>query len=182
MNSLANYLRTKKVYLQKNNRMQLIIYLLIYPILWLISILPFPVLYLFSDFVYFLTYHLIGYRKKTVRGNLSLALPHLSDKERLLIEKKFYSHLCDLFLEMIKTLTISRKEIDKRFVFTNMETYLELEKKGKSIALLMAHYGSYEWSVSINHHINFKGFAIYKKLANKYLDKLVMDIILKFRK
>ena len=83
--------------------MQLIIYLLIYPILWLISILPFPVLYLFSDFVYFLTYHLIGYRKKTVRKNLAIALPHLSDKERLLIEKKFYSHLCDLFLEMIKT-------------------------------------------------------------------------------
>ena len=48
-----------------------------------------------------------------------------------------------------------------------METYLELEKKGKSIALLMAHYGSYEWSVSINHHINFKGFATLKSKSYK---------------
>jgi KDO2-lipid IV(A) lauroyltransferase len=161
--------------------MQLIIYLLIYPILWLISILPFPVLYLFSDFVYFLTYHLIGYRKKTVRGNLSLALPHLSDKERLLIEKKFYSHLCDLFLEMVKTLTISRKEIEKRYTFSNMDVYYDLEKKEKSIALLCAHYASYEWAVSMNYHTNFKGYGVYKKLANPYFDKLVRKIRSKFK-
>ncbi len=161
--------------------MQLIIYLLIYPILWLISILPFPVLYFFSDFVYFLTYHLIGYRKKTVRKNLAIALPHLSDKERLLIEKKFYSHLCDLFLEMIKTLTISRTEIEKRYTFSNMDVYYDLEKKEKSIALLCAHYASYEWAVSMNYHINFKGYGVYKKLANPYFDKLVRKIRSKFK-
>ena len=64
-----------------------------------------------------------------VRQNLALALPHLSDKERNIIEKKFYSHMCDLYLEMIKTLSISRKEIEKRYVFTNMEVYHQLEKK-----------------------------------------------------
>ena len=161
--------------------MQLIIYLLIYPILWLISILPFPVLYLFSDFVYFLTYHLIGYRKKTVRKNLIIALPHLSNKERLLIEKKFYSHLCDLFLEMIKTLTISRTEIEKRYTFSNMDVYYDLEKKEKSIALLCAHYASYEWAVSMNYYTNFKGYGVYKKLANPYFDKLVRKIRSKFK-
>jgi len=161
--------------------MQLIIYLLIYPILWLISILPFPVLYLFSDFVYFLTYHLIGYRKKTVRKNLAIALPHLSNKERLLIEKKFYSHLCDLFLEMIKTLTISRTEIEKRYTFSNMDVYYDLEKKEKSIALLCAHYASYEWAVSMNYYTNFKGYGVYKKLANPYFDKLVRKIRSKFK-
>ena len=56
-----------------------------------------------------------------------------------------------------------------------------LEKKGKSIALLIAHYGSYEWSISMNHHINFLGFGIYKKIANKYFDKLVRDIRSKFK-
>jgi KDO2-lipid IV(A) lauroyltransferase len=64
-----------------------------------------------------------------------MALPHLSDKERLIIEKKSYHHLCDMYLETIKTMSISRKELDKRFVFTNLQTYLDLEKKGKSIVL-----------------------------------------------
>ncbi|MFI0427669.1 MAG: lysophospholipid acyltransferase family protein [Flavobacterium sp.] len=161
--------------------MQLLIYLLLYPILWLISILPFPIFYLFSDFVYFLTYNLIGYRKKVVRANIALALPHLSEKERLNIEKKFYSHLCDMFLEMIKTLTISQKEVEKRFTFTNLEVYHELEKQNKSIALLCAHYASYEWVVSMNYHITYKGFGIYKKIANPYFDKLVKQIRSKFK-
>ena len=161
--------------------MQLLVYILIYPILWIISILPFPVFYLLSDFVYFLTYNIIGYRKKVVRDNIKLALPHLSDKERLTIEKKFYSHMCDMFLEMIKTISISQKEIEKRFTFSNMDVYYDLEKKNKSIALMCAHYASYEWVVSMNYHINCKGFGIYKKLSNPYFDKLVKRIRSKFK-
>lgn len=161
--------------------MHFLLFLLVYPLLWLISILPFPILYLLSDGVYVIVYHVVGYRKKTVRQNIAIAFPNLSTAERLEIEKKSYHHLCDMFLEMAKTMTISRNEIDKRFVFTNMQTYLDLEKKGKSIALLMAHYASYEWSVSINYHSDFQGYAIYKKLSNKYLDKLVRDIRSKFK-
>lgn len=161
--------------------MQFLIYLLVYPILWLISILPFPILYLFSDFVYFLIYRVIGYRKKTVRENIALALPHLSEQERLIIEKKSYHHLCDMFLEMIKTMSISEKEINKRFSYTNLDVYLDLEKKGKSIALMCAHYASYEWVLSMNNHITFKGYGIYKKIANPYFDKLVKNIRAKFK-
>ena len=161
--------------------MQFLLYLILYPILWIISILPFPILYLVSDFVYVVVYYIIGYRKKTVRENLTLAFPNLSKEELLKIEKKSYHHLCDTFLEMIKTMTISREEMNKRYVFTNMEVYLNLEKKGKSIALMCAHYASYEWAVSMNHHINFIGYGIYKKIANKYFDKLVRDIRSKFK-
>ena len=161
--------------------MQYLVYLLVYPLLWSISILPFPLLYLFSDFVYVVMYYVIGYRKKTVRGNLALAFPHLTAKERLAIEKKSYRHLCDMFLEMIKTMTISKEEMDRRFKFTNLEVYKELEKQPKSIALMIGHYATYEWVISMNRHISFKGFAIYKKLANPHFDKLVRDIRSKFQ-
>jgi len=167
--------------LHKIISMQLLVFILLYPILWLISMLPFRLLYLFSDGVYVLVYRVIGYRKKIVRNNIAMALPHLSDAERLQIEKKFYHHMCDMFLEMIKTMTISRAELDKRYTFTNIDLYLELEKKQKSIAVLMAHYASYEWAISMNNIINFEGFAIYKKIANKYFDKLVRDIRSKFK-
>ena len=160
--------------------MQFLLYILIYPFLWSISILPFRILYIVSDGVYILTYYIIGYRKKTVRENLALALPHLSEKERLVIEKKSFRHMCDVFLEMIKTLTISKSEIDKRYVFKNLEVYSNLEKKGKSIALLCAHYASYEWAVSMNSKADFESYAIYKKINNRYFDKLVRTIRSKF--
>ncbi len=143
--------------------------------------LPFRVLYFFSDFVYLIVYYIIGYRKTTVRENLALALPHLSDAERLIIEKKSYHHLCDMFLEMIKTMTISKKELAERFVFTNLEVYQKLEEQHKSIAMMLAHYASYEWVISMNAYVNFKGYAIYKKIANPYFDKLVRAIRSKFK-
>lgn len=161
--------------------MRFIVYLLVYPFLWCISMLPFRLLYLFSDFTYLIVYYIIGYRKKTVRENLALAFHNLSAEERLVIEKKSFRHLCDIFLEMIKTMTISKKEISKRFVFTNLEVYKKLEEKEKSIAMMLAHYASYEWVISMNYYVNFSAIAIYKKIANPYFDKLVRDIRSRFK-
>lgn len=160
--------------------MQRIAYYIIYPFLWMISILPFPLFYFLSDCICFLTYRVIGYRKKTVRENLVLALPHLTVKERLKVEAKFYQHMCDLFLEMIKTMTISKKEMQKRFRFTNLELMHEYEQKNKSIVLFYAHYASWEWSIILGTFIKFKGYGIYKKIRNPYFDKLVKDIRSKF--
>lgn len=160
--------------------MQFLIFILAYPFLWIISILPFPIFYLLSDIVYFIVYYIIGYRKKTVRANLALALPHLNDKERLVIEKKSYHHLCDMFMEMIKTMTISSEEMNKRFIITNLAVIKEYEKKGKSIMLIASHYASWEWLITLNQKLSFQGVGVYKKLANKYFDKLVRDIRSKY--
>ena len=87
--------------------MQGLVFWLIYPILWLISILPFRLFYMVSDMVYILVYNIIGYRKKTVRENLELVFPEKSKSEINSIQKKFYKHMCDMFLEMIKSISIS---------------------------------------------------------------------------
>lgn len=160
--------------------MQLLVFIIAYPFLWIVSILPFPIFYFLSDCVYLLVYHVIGYRKKVVRANLALALPHLTAKERLQIEKKSYHHLCDMFLEMVKTMTISSAEMNKRFVVTNLEVMTDLEKKGKSIMLIASHYASWEWLLSFNQKVSLKGIGVYKKLANKHFDKLVRDIRSKY--
>lgn len=161
--------------------MQLFFYILYYPLLLIVSYLPFRLLYILSDFLFFIMYYVIGYRKKVVSYNLKLALPHLTDDERKIIERKSFQHLCDMFLETMKTMSITPKQIEKRFVFKNIEVYHDLEKEGKSIALMCAHYASYEWVVSLNKKINFKGYAIYKKISNKYFDKLIRDIRSKFK-
>jgi KDO2-lipid IV(A) lauroyltransferase len=124
-------------------------------------------LYLFSDFVCFFVYTIFGYRKKVVRENIALTLPHLSEKERLNIEKKFYHYMCDMFLEMVKTMSISQKEMEERFVFTNLDLYLDLEKKEKSIAFLYITY----WSVFYKNLIYLK----YKQISNVLQSKKLCD-------
>ncbi|NMH89926.1 lysophospholipid acyltransferase family protein [Flavivirga algicola] len=160
--------------------MQFLIYLIVYPFLWSISKLPFGLLYIISDGFYILIYHIIGYRKKVVNNNLRLVFPDKTDQEIALIRKKFYKHLCDMFLEMAKTMSISKKEMEKRFKIINPEEFKRLEGLNKSIILIFGHYASWEWSIVLQNHINFKGLAVYKKLANPHFDKLVRDIRSKF--
>ena len=161
--------------------MQFLIYSISFPFLWIISKLPFRLFYWFSDCIYILVYYIIGYRKKIVRNNILIALPHISEEKRLVIEKKFYHHMCDMFLEMIKTMSISSEEMKERFQITNIELLKEYEQKNKSIILLAAHYASWEWLLSINESTSFKCYGVYKKVNNKYFDAKVRAIRSKFK-
>ena len=156
--------------------MQLLAFVLIYPLLWFVSILPFRLLYAVSDVLYVVLYHIVGYRKQTVQENLKLVFPEKSEAERQLITKRFYHHLCDMILEAIKSMSISVEDMKARFKFTNIELIKEFEKQNKSIVLMCAHYGSWEWIFIIQTYVKFRGYAIYKRLNNSYFDKLVRGI------
>ena len=160
--------------------MQLIAYIFTYPILWLISLLPFRLLYTLSDVICFIVYRIIGYRKSTVKGNIKLVFPEKSEAEVNAITKKFYTHLCDLFLEMIKTLSISRTQLNKRFVLKDPEQIKTLEQSEGSSILMFGHYASYEWSIMLQSHIDIPGLVLYKPIANIYFDKLVRRIRSKY--
>ena len=160
--------------------MQLLVYILVYPLLWFLSILPFRLLYVVSDGIYILLYRIIGYRKKVVTENLKLTFPDKAEKEIAAIRKKFYHHLCDMILEAVKSITISETEMKKRYVFTNVEEIHKLEKENKSVILFMGHYASWEWIFILQKHVNHKGYAVYKQLSNKYFDALVKRIRAKY--
>ncbi|WP_262732902.1 lysophospholipid acyltransferase family protein [Gaetbulibacter sp. NE] len=160
--------------------MQFLVYILVYPFLWLISILPFRLLYAFSDFVYLFVFRIFGYRKKTVKENLRLVFPDKSKEEINRITKVFYHHLCDMIVESIKSMTISEAEMKKRFTFTNIDVIKAIEEQNKSIILMCAHYGSWEWIFILQTYVKYRGNAVYKRLANKYFDRLVKRIRAKY--
>jgi len=160
--------------------MQLLSYLIVYPFLWLISILPFRILYGVSDFLYFFIYRVFRYRIKTVKENLDLVFPDKTTLEKKKIQQKFYHHLSDIFLEMIKTLSAPKSVISRRFIIKNPQELKRLESLNKSIILMYGHYASYEWSIVVENHISFKGYGVYKRIANKYFDSLVKRIRRKY--
>lgn len=160
--------------------MNLLVYIILYPLIWIISKSSFRLIYLFSDFLYLILYHVISYRKKLVRKNLALALPEKTFLERKIIEKKYYKHLSDLFLESFKSLNISEVDIKKRYRFKNIELLDELYKKKKNIILMGGHYASWEWFFIIDRLTDYRINAIYKKLSNKYFDSLIKKIRSKY--
>ena len=160
--------------------MQRLVYILVYPIIWILSILPMAVLYFVSDIVFVLVYHIIGYRKKVVKDNLELVFSDKSEKEIKSITRKFYHHLCDMVVESIKSLSISESELKRRFVYTNVEEIHKIEKLNKSIILMLGHYASWEWIFILEKFVNHKGYAVYKRIENKYFDRLVKRIRAKY--
>ena len=156
--------------------MQLLAYILIYPILWFVSILPFRLLYAVSDLLYILMYHVFRYRKQTVQGNLRLVFPEKSDLEIKMITKKFFHHFCDMILESIKSMNISLESMKARYTFKNLDIIKDFEKQNKSIVLMCAHYGSWEWIFILQTYTSHRGYGIYKQLQNKYFDRLIKSI------
>jgi KDO2-lipid IV(A) lauroyltransferase len=122
-----------------------------------------------------LVYRISGYRKKVVYNNLRLVFPNKSDKEIKKIQKAFYKHMCDMFLETIKTLNISEEELKKRYALPNIDLLLEVEKK-RSILVMFPHYGNWEWSIIVNRYVKSKGFAVYQNIGNVYFDRLIKKI------
>lgn len=151
--------------------MQQFVFYLVYPIIWLLSIAPFRVLYLLSDFFYLIVYYIVGYRKDLVLSNLRKSFPDKPEKELLKIRRKFYRHFVDLFMEMMKSFTISEKQIKKRYVFKNMALIESLTKKGKSLIVIGSHYANWEWFISANLHTNLSLYASYTHISNKVLEK-----------
>ena len=163
--------------------MSSILFYLALPFLYLISILPFPIFYVFSDGIYFLLYKVIGYRKRVVAENLKNSFPDKTPGELKKIEKQFYHYLVDLFLETLKTLTISKKEAIKRCKLTPNAIALfdELYTQRKSCILVMGHYGNWEWAGSSFSLINKQQlYVIYHPLTNTHFDKLMYGMRTRF--
>lgn len=144
----------------------------------LFSYLPFCLLYIISDGLYFLVYYIFRYRRRIVRKNLTESFPEKSEHDIKEIEKKFYSFFTDNMLESLKMFTISRKEMIQRVKFMNVEEVNALIRSGKSVSLFLGHYSNWEWMSSIPLHIdkNVIGAQIYHKLSNKNMDRLMLYI------
>lgn len=137
----------------------------------LLSRIPFPVLYLLSDFMYFIGYRLVGYRRKLVKKNLRNSFPEKSDEELNRIEKQFYKNLCDYVVETLKLLTLSETELRKRMQFTNLAVVQTFFNQGKSIIMLASHQFNWEWLVaagSLNHPVDFVYQEQSSKLFNNF--------------
>lgn len=83
--------------------------------------------------------------------------------------------MCDTFLEMIKTLNMSKEDLRKRYHICNIEV-LQKISESKSTLILCSHYANWEWNVSINNYVDIKGYAVYQKIGNRYFDKMIKKI------
>ncbi|MEA1886108.1 MAG: lysophospholipid acyltransferase family protein [Bacteroidota bacterium] len=157
--------------------MKAVLFYIFYVINRVITLLPLKILYGFSPLFYFTLYHLARYRRTVVIENLSNAFPEKTDHELATISKKFYHHLADLFIEILKLEHMKPSEIKERYKIKKPELLNKLKDEGRSTIAVFGHYGNWEWVISLPLSIKYKVLAAYKPLTNKYFDRY----FLKFR-
>lgn len=153
-----------------------IAFYIFYGINWVITLLPFRIIYLFSDFLYLVLYYILGYRRKVVKENLRNAFPQKSPKELKSIEKKFYRHLADLMVEILKLTHMSKDSSLERMKIINVELLERLHSEGRDVAAVIGHYNNWEWLKSLIFHTKYQTVSIYKPLQNKRFDKFLLDL------
>lgn len=147
-------------------------YHLLYGLLYLLSLLPIRGLYLLSDLAYVLIYHALGYRKKVVRYNLSIAFPDKSEAERALIARRFYRNFTDSFIETIKLFSASDAFIRQRFT-GDFSVFDYLYRKGVKCQLHSGHFFNWEYAnISIPLHLQQKLLTVYMPIANRAFDRI----------
>jgi KDO2-lipid IV(A) lauroyltransferase len=147
-----------------------------YAINWIITLLPLNILYIFSDILFLLLYYFPSYRRKIVAENLGNSFPEKSANEIARIERKFYRHLSDLFIETLKLTHLSNKELKKRFKISNPELLDRLYDSGRDVAAVYGHYNNWEWlGISLSLYTKYKCIGVYKPLKNKMFNKLIND-------
>ena len=148
-------------------------YYLFYGINWIFTLLPLPVLYIFSDFLYLVLYYVVSYRRNVVATNLKNSFPEKTDKELKVIEKKFYRHLSDLLIETFKSTHMTRANQKKRFTYSNLEVIDRLREEKRDIIAVLGHYNNWEWPTLLPYYLKYKTIIIYKPLQNKYFDSFI---------
>jgi Kdo2-lipid IVA lauroyltransferase/acyltransferase len=150
--------------------MDAIVFYLVYAVIWTITLLPLRILYILSDLLYLILYYFPSYRRKIVAQNLRNSFPEKTGKQLQLIEKKFYRHLSDLFIETFKLTHMSEKETRERVSFSNLEVLDDLLAKKRDVAAVVGHYNNWEWLSILSKYTGYKLLPIYKPLQNKYFD------------
>lgn len=151
-------------------------YYIIYPIFYLLSLLPWRVMYIISDGIYGLVYYVFGYRKKIVRANIALAFPEKTNDDRKKIEKQFYHQLIDTFIEIIKLISISKEELNKR-VSCDYSLVDQLYQTKQSVQFHCGHFFSWEFiNLAIAANIQYPFLAVYAPLSNKVFDRIIYDM------
>lgn len=151
-------------------------YYLVYGLLYLISLLPFFIIYRISDFAYLLLYHVIRYRRKVVLYNLSIAFPEKTTAEKEAIARKFYRNLTDTFIESIKMLSMSTRTFEKRCT-VDISPLNELAARGRNIQLHSGHQMNWEyanWVFAKNLVIPWVG--VYQPISNPAFNRIFLNM------
>ena len=158
----------------------------LYGIVWVLSLLPLRLLYLFADILWLIMFLCppLRYRKSIVRKNLALSYPEKDRKWLRRTERRFYYQFACQIMESLKTVSAGKRWIERHIEFTGQDKLYEETLKGRSGIGYIGHVGNWEWIPSMNLFFtdmnDFVGGQVYHRLENDVMEIFMYKLRSKF--
>jgi Kdo2-lipid IVA lauroyltransferase/acyltransferase len=150
-------------------------YYLVNALLYLLSLLPWFIIYGLSNVLYILAFHVFGYRKQVVLENLRRAFPEMSDAARLNIARRFYHNFTDTLMETIKIISLSDRAFDRHFSVNEktMALITGIVKSGRTCQIHAMHNFNWEYvNLGVAKALEIPFLGVYMPLKNKVLERI----------
>lgn len=146
------------------------IWFLCYPL----ALLPLALLYVLAGPLYLVLNYVVRYRRKVILENLRNSFPEKSPKEIRKIKNRYYWHLTQIAVEMVKMLVLPRCILRKRYRCSNPELVNCYFDEGRSVILMSSHYNNWEWMIlALDEMFKHHGVGVGKPNSDKVFEKLV---------
>ena len=153
-------------------------------IVWLVNVLsrlPLPILYLFSDLLFLVLYRIMKFQRRLLHDNLKLTFPALSQAERKRLAAACYRNALDFLFETLKSWRFDEAELRRRVTLKNPELVRELGEQHKTLLALTSHYGNWEWlQLACAAQLALPVAALYSSLNRPDIDALLKTMRSRF--
>ena len=148
----------------------------------LLSKLPLRLLYILSDFAYFIVRYIIGYRRGVIQHNIAASFPEKTAKERERIVSDFYHFFCDYAVETIRQLSMPASEMRRRMIFEGLDEIQQVMEQRQFAFIYLGHFCNWEWVSSLGLWTpeGWQCAQLYRPLENKMFDRIFLRLRSRF--
>ena len=146
-----------------------------------LSVLPMSWLYRLSGPFYLLLFYIFRFRKKIARDNIRRSFKDMGPTWQSRVLKKHYRNLCDITLEIARSLAMPPAELERRVSFTNLEVIREPLRNNQPVLLATAHHCNPVWAIlALGQHLDKPVEGIYQPLHVDWLNELTLESLSRF--
>ncbi len=118
-------------------------------------------------------YHLARRQRRAGLQNLRMALPDLTEEERLRILRGSFENLGRLLLEFTHFPYLHKGNISEFVVHDGLENYVEGIRRGRGIIFMTAHFGAWEFSAFPHSLFGYPLKFVVRPIDNPKVDTLI---------
>jgi KDO2-lipid IV(A) lauroyltransferase len=151
------------------------------PLFIALSHLPWAFWNAFAAFGYFVAYYIVRHRHRIITDQIALVLPEHSEEERRRIHKQFLRNFCDVFIELLKSCSMSEAQMIERVQVRNLAVARAYLDAGQTLMFVTSHLCNWEWLLQgVKLQLGFPVDAAYKPLHDAWAERLMLDVRTRF--